>query len=211
VSALRISGPIVCGNPKSSRTGQIVKHQKLSGERPASPVKQILSGVPAPSLIHLPLFSLLHDIAALTENVPAWERPFPQSQGRPRLRGYRQRHLDRFFGGIVIELSLKYSARISRAHFVAIAVPIILAGFAAGAEAQSIQGSVLGAVKDKSGAVVLGAKVTLQSLDDGTVRETVSNGTGDYQFLDAPAGHYSVVPKRWAKAWALGVTGIVLS
>ena len=32
---------------------------------------QILSVVPAPSLIHLPLFFLLHDIAALTENVPA--------------------------------------------------------------------------------------------------------------------------------------------
>ena len=93
----------------------------------------------------------------------------------------------------MIQLSLKYLARVSRAHIVAITVSIILAGFAVGAEAQSIQGSVLGAVKDKSGAVVPGAKVTLQNLDDGTVRETVSNGTGDYQFLDTPAGRYSVV------------------
>ena len=93
----------------------------------------------------------------------------------------------------MIQLSLKYLAKVSRAHIVAIIVPIILVAFAVGAEAQSIQGSVLGAVKDKSGAVVPGAKVTLQSLDDGTVRETVSNGTGDYQFLDTPAGRYSVV------------------
>jgi hypothetical protein len=93
----------------------------------------------------------------------------------------------------VIQLSLKYLAKISCTRVVAITVAIILTGFAAGAEAQSIQGSVLGAVKDKSGAVVPGAKVTLQSLDDGTGRETVSNGTGDYQFLDTPAGRYSVV------------------
>ena len=93
----------------------------------------------------------------------------------------------------MIQLSLKYLARVSFARIVAITVSIILTGFAAGAQAQSIQGSVLGAVKDKSGAVVPGAQVTLQNLDDGTAREAVSNGTGDYQFLDTPAGRYSVV------------------
>ncbi len=58
--------------------------------------------------------------------------------------------------------------------------------------AQSIQGSILGTVQDKAGAVVPGATVTLKNLDDGSVRTTVSNSSGDYQFLDAKAGLYSV-------------------
>ena len=110
----------------------------------------------------------------------------------------------------MIQLSLKYLARISRAHIAAITVSIILAGFAVGAEAQSIQGSVLGAVKDKSGAVVPGAKVTLQNLDDDTVRETVSNGTGDYQFLDTPAGRYAVaISAAGFERWS--TSGLVLA
>ena len=110
----------------------------------------------------------------------------------------------------MIQLSLKYLTRISRAHFVAITVSLILAGFALGAPAQSIQGSVLGAVKDKSGAVVPSAKVTLQNLDDGTVRETVSNGTGDYQFLDTPAGRYSVaISATGFERWS--TSGLILA
>lgn len=110
----------------------------------------------------------------------------------------------------MIQLSLKYLTRISRAHFVAITVSLILAGFALGAQAQSIQGSVLGAVKDKSGAVVPSAKVTLQNLDDGTVRETVSNGTGDYQFLDTPAGRYSVaISATGFERWS--TSGLILA
>ena len=79
----------------------------------------------------------------------------------------------------MVELNLDYLAKISRALIVSVMVAIMLAGFGLSAAAQSIQGSVLGAVKDKSGAVVPGAAVTLQSLDDGTVRQAVSNGSGE--------------------------------
>jgi Carboxypeptidase regulatory-like domain len=126
------------------------------------------------------------------------------------LRDHRHRQLDHFSGGIVIQLSLKYFAKVSCAQFVAITVALILAGFAAGAQAQSIQGSVLGVVKDTSGAVVPGAAVTLQNLDDGTIRKAVSSGTGDYQFLDSPAGRYSVdITAAGFERWS--TSGLVLA
>jgi Carboxypeptidase regulatory-like domain len=59
--------------------------------------------------------------------------------------------------------------------------------------AQSIQGSITGTVQDKAGAVVPGATLTLENLDEGSIRTTTTNGSGDYQFLDTKAGHYSLV------------------
>jgi Carboxypeptidase regulatory-like domain len=59
--------------------------------------------------------------------------------------------------------------------------------------AQSIQGSIIGTVQDKAGAVVPGATLTLTNLDEGSARTTTSNGSGDYQFLDTKAGRYSLV------------------
>jgi Carboxypeptidase regulatory-like domain len=58
--------------------------------------------------------------------------------------------------------------------------------------AQSIQGSIIGTVVDRAGAVVPGATVTLTNLDEGSVRTAVSNGNGEYQFIDTKAGQYSV-------------------
>jgi hypothetical protein len=58
--------------------------------------------------------------------------------------------------------------------------------------AQSTQGSIIGSVTDKAGAVVPGAVVTLTSTDEGTVRTTKSNGVGDFHFQDVKAGNYSV-------------------
>jgi hypothetical protein len=76
--------------------------------------------------------------------------------------------------------------------------------------AQSIQGSIIGTVQDAGGAVVPGATITLTSLDDGTVRTTVSSGSGDYTFLDAKAGSYSVdVTQTGFDKWS--TTGIMLA
>ncbi|HEY1160305.1 MAG TPA: carboxypeptidase-like regulatory domain-containing protein, partial [Terracidiphilus sp.] len=58
--------------------------------------------------------------------------------------------------------------------------------------AQSTQGSIVGSVKDRAGAVVPGALVTLTNTDEGAIRTTKSNGVGDYQFQDVKAGRYSV-------------------
>ena len=56
-------------------------------------------------------------------------------------------------------------------------------------------GRLVGSVKDPGGAVVPGATVTLTNTDEGTSRTTTSNAVGDYRFLDAKAGHYSVMSR----------------
>jgi hypothetical protein len=75
----------------------------------------------------------------------------------------------------------------------AFAVAILCLSGVRGSLAQSIQGTIIGTVQDKAGAVVPGATLTLENLDEGSTRTTTSNGGGDYQFLDTKAGHYSLV------------------
>jgi len=58
--------------------------------------------------------------------------------------------------------------------------------------AQATQGAVIGSVKDAAGAVIPNATVTLTYAEEGTVRTNKSNNVGDYRFLDAKAGHYTV-------------------
>ncbi len=60
------------------------------------------------------------------------------------------------------------------------------------AHAQSVQGSILGTVTDKQGAIVSGAAITLTNLEEGTVRTTSSNVLGIYNFIDVKAAHYTV-------------------
>jgi len=75
--------------------------------------------------------------------------------------------------------------------------------------AQSTQGSIVGSVTDKAGAVVPGAAVTLTNTDEGTVRTTKSNGVGDFHFQDVKAGRYSVeVSAPSFEKWA--VSGVTL-
>ena len=69
--------------------------------------------------------------------------------------------------------------------------------------AQSIQGSVLGTVKDATGASVPGAEVILTNTDEGTTRVAAANSVGNFEFVDAKAGHYSLTAshagfERWA-------------
>ena len=76
--------------------------------------------------------------------------------------------------------------------------------------AQSTQGSILGSVKDASGAVVPGATVTLTNTDEGVVRTTKSTASGDYQFLDVIADHYDIeVTAAGFEAWK--ITGAQLA
>lgn len=49
-----------------------------------------------------------------------------------------------------------------------------------------------GTVLDASGAVVPGAKVTLQNVDTGIIRNTVSNQDGRFAFLRLPPGAYAI-------------------
>lgn len=53
-------------------------------------------------------------------------------------------------------------------------------------------GAILGTVKDTSGAVVPGAKITLTSEDTGLVLATTSGSAGEYAFTPVKIGTYSV-------------------
>jgi len=58
--------------------------------------------------------------------------------------------------------------------------------------AQATQGTIVGNVSDPSGSVIPGASVILTNTQEGAVRTTKTNRSGDYQFLDVKAGQYSV-------------------
>src|SRR3984893_9586382 len=60
----------------------------------------------------------------------------------------------------------------------------------AAAFAQSTFGTILGTVRDNSGAVVPRAGVKLTDTDENTTRETTADGNGDYQFVNTKASHY---------------------
>ncbi len=58
--------------------------------------------------------------------------------------------------------------------------------------AQSIQGSILGSVRDSSGAAVPGATVVITDVDTSVHVTVVTDAAGNYQVLDLTADHYSV-------------------
>ena len=58
--------------------------------------------------------------------------------------------------------------------------------------AQSTLGTVLGTVKDNSGAVVPKAKVTLTDTDENVSRSTLTDSKGDYEFVNTKPDHYTV-------------------
>jgi hypothetical protein len=53
--------------------------------------------------------------------------------------------------------------------------------------------NIVGTVTDPTGAVVPNAKVTVTNLDNGFVRTTVTNGTGNYAARELPVGHYTIM------------------
>src|SRR5580704_12897568 len=62
----------------------------------------------------------------------------------------------------------------------------------ASAWAQKDTGAIDGTVKDASGKVVVGAKITVTDVERGTVIETVSNGVGDYTASPLKVGRYKI-------------------
>jgi Carboxypeptidase regulatory-like domain len=97
-----------------------------------------------------------------------------------------------------------------RSIFTLLSLVLALALSAVNGLAQSTQGSILGTVKDASGAVVAGATVTLTNADAGIIRTTKTSASGDYQFLDAIAAKYDVhVEATGFESWQ--ITGAQLA
>jgi len=69
---------------------------------------------------------------------------------------------------------------------------VCFANFELGAHAQNSTAAVTGAVADSTGAKLPGAKVILTNVDTNVVRITVSNGTGDYNFVSVPPAKYTL-------------------
>jgi len=59
--------------------------------------------------------------------------------------------------------------------------------------AQVSTGDVVGNVKDSSGGIIAGAKVTLTQIDRQDVRTGTTNGSGDFVFSLLPSGSYSLM------------------
>src|SRR5438128_11221786 len=58
--------------------------------------------------------------------------------------------------------------------------------------AQLPTGTILGTVKDASGALVPGATVTAQNVETGTTRSTLTDETGGYRLAALPVGPYDL-------------------
>jgi len=72
------------------------------------------------------------------------------------------------------------------------ALAILLCGLAINATifAQQTTGNVRGLVKDQTGAVVVGARITLLEKATNTSLNTLSNSSGGYEFKNVPVGDY---------------------
>jgi hypothetical protein len=66
---------------------------------------------------------------------------------------------------------------------------LVLSGTAAFGQGTA---SIVGTVTDPSGAVVPNAKITITDLENGFVRATTTNNTGNYKAPELPIGHYQV-------------------
>ncbi len=63
---------------------------------------------------------------------------------------------------------------------------------AASAAAQTVRGSIGGVVKDPTGAVIVGTRVSLVHLETRKVRETISDDTGAFHFTSLAPGEYDL-------------------
>jgi hypothetical protein len=56
-----------------------------------------------------------------------------------------------------------------------------------------VTGTILGTVTDPTGALIVGANVTLRNSNTGLARATTTDTTGSYEFLQVPIGENYVV------------------
>jgi hypothetical protein len=90
------------------------------------------------------------------------------------------------------------SSRISRKQLASLILCLIvcIVLLAAAAQAQQATALITGTVKDPSGAVVTGAKVTLKNSNTNVARTTTTNKDGDYLFTLVPIGAYELTVEQ---------------
>ncbi len=64
------------------------------------------------------------------------------------------------------------------------------------ASAQTGTASLRGVVTDASGGAIVGAAITLTNAQEGLVRSSVSNSSGEYEFLALPPGVYALTAQK---------------
>src|SRR5260370_14401481 len=82
------------------------------------------------------------------------------------------------------------SSRVRRNFLFGFLVVLVVAYFAS---AQTGTTSLQGTVADKTGAVIVVAKITLSNAQQGLHREATTNSAGEYEFLSLPPGTYALV------------------
>jgi hypothetical protein len=90
-----------------------------------------------------------------------------------------------------LSMRSNFCSRVSRGlQFIACSLILLMIATAVWA---SPSGSIAGSVKDSSGAVISGAKLTLTSLSTNAKMEAVSDANGGFQFLQLAPAKYSLV------------------
>src|SRR5688572_6901738 len=84
------------------------------------------------------------------------------------------------------------------------ALLLLIAVSPAMARAQFETASVLGTVRDRTGAIVSGAKVTLTNTGTGVSAVKTSDDRGDYEFFTVRPGIYVVTAEK--EGFAMGLT-----
>ena len=77
--------------------------------------------------------------------------------------------------------------------FVFVFCGLVFALLPSPAKAQVLYGSIVGNVKDPSGAAVVAASVTITQMQTNQSRQTATNESGGYDFSTVPSGSYTVV------------------
>src|SRR5205809_7487200 len=96
----------------------------------------------------------------------------------------REKREEKLMGGVFGHVRWGYRVGL---FAMALVLLVALPGFA-----QLPTGTILGTVKDASGALVPGAAVTAQNLERGTSRSTLTNETGPYRLAALPVGRYDL-------------------
>src|ERR1022692_4720091 len=77
-----------------------------------------------------------------------------------------------------------------RGKFAGAAIAVVL--MVCSAVGQSTFGSIVGVVHDTTQAVVSGATVKIRSLEDNSIRSTMSDQNGSFEFVNLKPGNYAL-------------------